>query len=118
MLNMLMLSSAQGFIDFLIKQNLASSILQLKTLRLLCIQGKPKWYIFAWTKKWPGRRKSYFEKLFNKFSFSLEGNKIDECEAKAIFYFDAMTKSINLWSVSWDYTNLQAASPNTFSFNI
>ena len=32
----------------------------------------------------------------NKFSFSPERNKIDECEAKAIFYFDAMTKSINL----------------------
>ena len=66
---MLMLSSAQGFIDFLIKQNLASSILQLKTLRLLCIQLKPKLYIFAWTKKWPGRIKSYFEKLDLDFRF-------------------------------------------------
>ena len=100
---MSMLSSAQGFIEFLIKQNLASFILQLKLYVCYAFKGSRNKYIFAWTKKWPGLiTKSSLIRKTNKFSFSLERKKIDECEAKAIFYFDAMTKSINLWSVPWE----------------
>ena len=47
---MLMLSSAQGFIEFLIEQNLASSILQLKLCVCCAFMESRNKNIFAWTK--------------------------------------------------------------------